>query len=83
MAGWGGSADAIGVRNLRNGLIRLRKELQLPATLKEAGVAPQKLWHHSKQIVESTLKDPCMKTNPVRVEAFQIRRILEAVTGRV
>ncbi len=82
MAGLGGSADTIGVRNLRNGLIRLRKELGLPATLKEAGVPPQKLWHHSKEIVEAALQDPCMGTNPGRIEAFQIRRILEAVSGR-
>ena len=80
-AGIGGSADTIGVRNLRNGLLRLRKELHLPATMKEAGVPPQKLWYHSKEIVEATLKDPCLQTNPVRCEAFQIRRILEAVSG--
>ena len=82
MVGLGGSADTIGVRNLRNGLIRLRKELGLPATMKEAGVPPQKLWHHSREIVEAALKDPCIKTNPVRCEAFQLRRILEAVSGR-
>jgi len=82
MAGLGGSADTIGVRNLRNGLIRLRKELGLPATLKDAGIPPQKLWHHSKTIVEAVLNDPCLQTNPVRCEAFQIRRILEAVSGR-
>lgn len=82
MAGLGGSADTIGVRNLRNGLLRLRKELHLPATLKEAGVPPQKLWHHQGAIVEAALKDPCMQTNPVGCEAFQLRRILEAVSGR-
>lgn len=82
MAGLGGSADTIGVRNLRNALIHLRKELRLPATLKEAGIAPQKLWHHSKDLVDAALKDPCMQTNPVRCEAFQLRRILEAVSGR-
>ena len=82
MAGLGGSADTVGVRNLRNALIRLRKELQLPATLREAGVPPQKLWYRSKDIVEAALGDPCMHSNPVRCEAFQIRRILEAVSGR-
>lgn len=82
MAGLGGSADTIGVRNLRNGLLRLRKELHLPATLKEAGVPPQKLWHHQGAIVEAALKDPCMQTNPIRCDAFQLRRILEAVSGR-
>ncbi len=71
LAGLGGSADTIGVRNLRNALIRLRKELGLPATLQEAGINRQKLWHCSDKIVEAALKDPCMKTNPVRGEAFQ------------
>ena len=82
MAGLGGSAETIGVRNLRNGLIRLRRELGLPATLQEAGINRQKLWHYSDRIVEAALKDPCMDTNPVRCEAFQLRRILEAVSGR-
>ena len=82
MAGLGGSADTIGVRNLRNGLIRLRKELGLPATLQEAGVQQQKLWHHSDAIVAAAMQDPCMATNPVRGEGFLLRRILEAVSGR-
>lgn len=82
VAGLGGSADTIGVRNLRNGLLRLRKELHLPATLKEAGVPPQKLWHQQGAIVEAALRDPCMQTNPMGCEAFQLRRILEAVGGR-
>ena len=82
LAGLGGSADTIGVRNLRNGLLRLRKELHLPATLQEAGVSPQKLWYHSRDIVAAALQDPCLATNPVKVGADQIRRILEAVSGR-
>ena len=82
LAGLGGSADTVGVRNLRNGLLRLRKELRLPATLQEAGVPPQKLWYHSRDIVAAALKDPCLATNPVKVADFQIRRILEAVSGR-
>ena len=81
-AGLGGSADTIGVRNLRNGLIRLRKDLHLPATLLQAGIPPQKLWHHSKGIVQAALADPCMATNPVKGEDFMLRRILEAVSGR-
>ena len=81
-AGLGSSADAIGVRNLRNGLIRLRKDLHLPATLQQAGIPPQKLWHHSKGIVQAALADPCMATNPVKGEDFMLRRILEAVSGR-
>ena len=82
MAGLGSSADTVGVRNLRNGLIRLRRELGLPATLKEAGVHPQKLWHHRDRILAAALKDPCMDTNPLGAEAFLLGRVLEAVSGR-
>ena len=82
-AGLGGSAETIGVRNLKNGLVRLRRELNLPETLAKAGVEPGAVWRNAGQIVRATLEDPCCKTNPMEVEDFQIRRILEEVTGRV
>ena len=82
-AGMGGSADTVAVRNLKNGLIRLRRELKLPATLAQAGVSPQEVWHSMDAVVEAALADPCCKTNPMKVEDFLIRRILEEVTGRV
>ena len=71
----------MGVRNLRSGLIRLRKELKLPATLKDAGVRPQELETHRKDILRAALADPCMKTNPVQGEAT-VQAVLEAVSGR-
>ena len=82
-AGMGGSADAIAVRNLKNSLMRLRKDLKLPETLAQAGVNPRDVWSATKEIVEATLEDPCCKTNPMVVEGFVVRRILEEVTGRV
>lgn len=82
-AGLGGSAETIGVRNLKNGLIRLRRELELPQTLVQAGVDPRSLWRSVDEIVEATLADPCCETNPMPVEGFLVRRILEEVTGRV
>ena len=81
-AGMGGSADAIAVRNLKNNLIRLRKELKLPETLAQAGVAPGDVRAAANEIVRAALEDPCCKTNPMEVEAFVVRRILEEVTGR-
>lgn len=81
-AGLGGSADTIAVRNLRNGLIRLRRELNLPETLAQAGVAPRTVWASAGEIVKATLADPCCATNPVTVDDFMVRRILEEVTGR-
>ena len=80
-AGINGAADSVAVRNLRNGLIRLRRDLELPETLQQAGVSPRNLRQKSNQIVEAVLKDPCCKTNPMPVEDFMVRRILEAVAG--
>ena len=82
-AGMGGSADTIAVRNLKNSLLRLRKELNLPETLAQAGVAPRLVWQNVEKIVEATLADPCCKSNPMEAEGFLVRRILEEVTGRV
>ncbi len=82
-AGMGGSADTIALRNLRNGMIRLRRELNLPETLVQAGVDPRAVWRSAEAIVSNTLADPCCKTNPLEGEAFLVRRILEEVTGRV
>lgn len=82
-AGMGGSADTIAVRNLKNGLIRLRRELNLPETLVQAGINPRVLWRNVDAIVQATLADPCCKSNPMVVEDFLVRRILEEVTGRV
>ena len=82
-AGLGGSAESIAVRNLKNGLIRLRRELNLPETLAQAGIAPRAVWNGVGQIVKATLEDPCSNSNPVAVDDFMVRRILEEVTGRV
>ena len=82
-AGIGGSADTIAVRNLRNALVRLRRELKMPETLAQAGVPPREVWAATGQIVEATLADPCCKSNPMKVEDFVVRRILEEVTGHV
>ena len=82
-AGIPGSADTVAVRNLKNALIRLRKELHMPATLAEAGVDPRSVWHRMEEIVAAVLEDPCCDTNPIAVEGFMVRKVLEEVTGRV
>ena len=82
-AGMGVSADTIAERNLRHGLIRLRRELNLPETLVQAGVDPRAVWRNAGEIVKAALEDPCCKSNPMEVEDFLVRRILEEVTGRV
>ena len=81
-AGIGGSADIMAVRNLKNALVRLRRDLKLPETLAQAGIPTRDVWSATGEIVKATLADPCCKTNPMEVEDFLVRRILEEVTGR-
>ena len=81
-AGIGGSAVTMGVRNLKNALVRLRRELGMPATLTEAGIKPAVVWGRQKELVSAALADPCCATNPVPVEEFMVRKVLEEVTGR-
>ena len=80
-AGLGGTTDTIAVRNLKNGLIRLRRELKLPQTLAAAGIDRRSLWQHMENIVAAALDDPCCRTNPMSVEDYMIRRVLEEVAG--
>jgi alcohol dehydrogenase class IV len=82
-AGLGGSAETLAVRNLKNALIRLRRELQMQETLCQAGIAPGQVWAQADKIVKAALEDPCCNTNPRPVEEAMVRRVLEAVTGRV
>ena len=81
-AGLGGSAVSVAVRNLKNGLVRLRKELGLPATLAEAGIPSCQVWGRAEELIKATLEDPCCRTNPVPVDPATVRRILDEVTGR-
>lgn len=81
--GLGGSADTLAVRNLKNALVRLRRELKMPQTLAEAGVDPGEVRYRSKEIVEAVLADPCCDTNPMPVADHMVCRVLEEVTGRV
>ena len=79
-AGLGGTADTMAVRNLRNAVVRLRKELQMPTCLKAAGVDPQRVWQDREKLVSSVLEDPCCDTNPLIPDRTMICEILEAVT---
>ena len=69
------------VRNLKNALIRLRKGLDLPENLQQAGVDPAILKAKMDPLTDATLSDACCVTNPVKVEASMVRKVLEAVMG--
>ncbi len=82
-AGMGGSREEIATGNLKTGLVRLRRELGLPGTLVQAGVDLRRIWNNSKRIVDLTLEDSACRNNPVMVDDFLVRRILDEVTGRI
>jgi acetaldehyde dehydrogenase/alcohol dehydrogenase len=77
-AGLEGRSDTMAIRNLRNSLLRLRRELGLPGTLAEAGA---KLPVDLGPLVEAVLADPCCKTNPAPVTAEVVRHLLRQVAG--
>ena len=80
-AGLGGSAETIAVRNLKNALVRLRRELHRPDTLAQAGISPAGVRSRTKELGDAALADPCCATNPMKVEDFMVRRVLGAVAG--
>ena len=77
-AGLEGRSDAVAIRNLRNSLLRLRRELGLPGTLAEAGA---RLPVDQKALVAAVLADPCCKTNPMPVTEQTVKAVLRQVEG--
>lgn len=82
-AGLGGSTDTAAVRNLKNGLLRLRRELGLPRDLRQAGIPAEEIRRNEMQIVETVLEDPCCASNPVTVDEYLIRRILDTAKEKM
>lgn len=79
--GLGGSTDMLAVRNLKNALIRLRRELRLPQDLAQAGVPARLLREKKEQILQDVLQDPCCSTNPVPVTREMVANILQGIAG--
>lgn len=79
--GLGSSGHTIAVRNLKNGLTRLRKDLGLPATLAQAGVSVTSLRQQLPDVIHAAMEDPCCQTNPVIPSPGMLQEVLEAVMG--
>lgn len=80
-AGFAASSDAMAIRGLKNGLVKLRRELELPQTLAQAGVDLSELRRQEQKIIAAALEDPCCHTNPVKPEAGMLREILARVSS--
>ena len=80
--GFSAGSDTIALRALKNALLRLRRELDLPSTLVEAGIDGALVAQQSDALVAAALADPCCTTNPIKPQEQHVRRILAEVTGR-
>ena len=76
-----GRSITLGVRNLHGALTRLRRELDLPATLAQAGITAADLRPLTDGIVRAALADPCCATNPLPVTGETVRHVLREVSG--
>jgi alcohol dehydrogenase class IV len=80
--GLSSGGDIVALRSLKSTLCRLRRELDLPANLMEAGIDILQLEKKADALVSAALLDPCCATNPVRPTEAHIRKILTEVSGR-
>lgn len=58
---------------------QLRTEMQMPATLKEFGLAEDVFKANLDGIAATAVQDPCTGTNPREINADQMRKLFEAV----
>lgn len=75
--GLSSGSDVMALRALKNVLLRLRRNLQLPDNLSQCGVSitPEKM----ETLIDSTLADPCCATNPRKPDREMVRSILREV----
>ncbi len=79
--GMEGTWEKTAVRNLRGAICRLRKQLQLPSTLREAGIEPKRLEEQMEEILSAAEQDACLLGNPRSVSREDIRKLLWEAMG--
>ncbi|GGC84826.1 1-propanol dehydrogenase PduQ [Enterococcus wangshanyuanii] len=73
------STGRVGVKQLVRAIKRLKQQLAMPNTLKEAGVSDRDFQQFKEEIAESALKDGCTATNPKVPTKADILQILEKI----
>jgi len=73
------ATDRLVFRQLIDALIRLRKTLQMPGTLLQAGITRVQWEKEKSRIMQSAMEDPCCKTNPIPVTLEGLERVCKAV----
>ena len=73
--------EKTGLRSLCGAIARLRQQLRLPGTLKEAGIPEDRLASAEERVVSAAMADRCCETNPVPVTESLLRSLYRAVGG--
>ncbi|SCI74499.1 Aldehyde-alcohol dehydrogenase [uncultured Clostridium sp.] len=71
----------IGVNNLIRSIVELKKQLMIPATLKEAGIDLNLVEEMRKEILDAAMSDICTAANPRKVTLEELSNILNKVIG--
>ena len=73
------ASDRLALRGLSSAIVRLRRALDLPGTLWEAGIDRSAYQEKRKAILCAALEDPCCKTNPVPVTMQELQQVMKVV----
>ena len=71
--------EKIAVDSLKDAIIKLQKQLNMPLTLTECGIDAKEVESMKDEIAELALNDNCTKTNPVKPTKEDIIKILEKI----
>lgn len=81
MLGFPSTTIMEGINSLIIGINILKKDLDSPMTLKDAGVDKDLFESRKEEIVESVMKDFCLPTNPRKVVKEDVYNILNKIGG--
>ena len=81
-AGLSSGNEVMALRALKNALLKLRRSLNMPDTLAQAGISPTLVREKLDALVSASLADPCCATNPVKPDSAMVRQIIREVMGR-
>lgn len=69
------------VKNFVNEILKLQKEMNMPATLKDCKVTKEQVNELKQEIAKGALEDACILTNPRTATTGDVLEILHQITG--
>ena len=69
------------VKNFVNEILKLQKEMNMPATLKDCKVTKEQVNELKQEIAKGALEDACILTNPRTATTGDVLEILHHITG--